>query len=102
VLGITEAAADFLAPFGIRVNSVAPALVLSPLMLAGGRDKFFQAELDAYSMFSRRFTEPHEIAQAIVFLMENSMMNNFHLKVDAGWKQLSSWANGDRECVAGI
>ncbi|GMK57972.1 hypothetical protein CspeluHIS016_0500040 [Cutaneotrichosporon spelunceum] len=95
VLGITEAVADFLAPVGIRVNSVAPALVLSPMMLAGGRDKFFQSQLDAYSMFPRPFTEPDEIAAAIVFLMKNSMMNNFHLKVDAGWKQLSSWAAGD-------
>ncbi|OWZ61095.1 3-hydroxyacyl-CoA dehydrogenase [Cryptococcus neoformans var. grubii Br795] len=95
VLGITEAAADFLAPSGIRVNSVAPALVISPIMLAGGRDKYFQAQLDQYSMFPRRFTEPSEIGSAIVFLIENSMMNAFHLKVDAGWKQLSSWALGD-------
>lgn len=67
------------------------------MMLAGGRDKFFQSQLDAYSMFPRPFTEPDEIAAAIVFLMKNSMMNNFHLKVDAGWKQLSSWAAGDRK-----
>lgn len=102
VLGITEAAADFLAPSGIRVNSVAPALVISPIMLAGGRDKYFQAQLDQYSMFPRRFTEPSEIGSAIVFLIENSMMNAFHLKVDAGWKQLSSWALGDRKSYPGF
>ncbi|OXG45209.1 hypothetical protein J010_06076 [Cryptococcus neoformans] len=32
VLGITNAAADFLAPTGIRVNSIAPVLVYSAIM----------------------------------------------------------------------
>ncbi|WWC87439.1 uncharacterized protein L201_002328 [Kwoniella dendrophila CBS 6074] len=94
VLGITEAAADFLAPSGIRVNSIAPALVISPLMQSGDRLKYFQDAVEGYSMFPRRFTTPEEIAGAIIFLLENSMMNAFHLKVDAGWRQITSWANG--------
>nr|XP_018264465.1 uncharacterized protein I303_02632 [Kwoniella dejecticola CBS 10117]OBR86623.1 hypothetical protein I303_02632 [Kwoniella dejecticola CBS 10117] len=94
VLGITEAAADFLAPSGIRVNSIAPALVVSPLMASGDRMKYFQDAVEGYSMFPRRFTTPPEIAMAIIFLLENSMMNAFHLKVDAGWRQITSWANG--------
>jgi len=32
VLGITEGMADFLGPYGIRVNSVSPAIVASGLM----------------------------------------------------------------------
>jgi 3-hydroxyacyl-CoA dehydrogenase len=79
VLGITTAAADFLAPCGIRVNSVAPALVYSALMNQGGRVEYFKEQLDAYSMFPRRFTTPEEISHAIVFLVENSMMNAFHV-----------------------
>ncbi|KAI5480145.1 hypothetical protein MNV49_001805 [Pseudohyphozyma bogoriensis] len=91
VLGITNAAADFLAPSGIRVNSVAPALVFSQLMNSGGRAEYFKEELETQSMFPRRFTEPAEIAHGIVFLLENSMMNAFHLKVDAGWRMISHW-----------
>ncbi|OWZ60856.1 hypothetical protein AYX14_07054 [Cryptococcus neoformans] len=94
VLGITNATADFLAPVGIRVNSVAPAVVLSPMLEKGGRKPVFVAELEQHAMFPRRFTEPPEIAQAIVFLLENSMMNSFHLKVDAGWKMITSWTPG--------
>ena len=97
VLGITNATADFLAPSGIRVNSLSPALVDSPIMHAGGRAEYFKRELEAYSMFPRRVTQPDEIANAIMFLIENSMMNAFHLKVDAGWRMLSSWALGDRQ-----
>jgi NAD(P)-dependent dehydrogenase (short-subunit alcohol dehydrogenase family) len=79
VLGITEAAADFLAPCGIRVNSLAPALVISPLMQSGDRIQYFKDAVEGYSMFPRRFTTPEEIASACLFLLENSMMNAFHV-----------------------
>ncbi|KIR67758.1 hypothetical protein I314_02175 [Cryptococcus bacillisporus CA1873] len=94
VLGITNAAADFLAPTGIRVNSVAPALVYSAILNNGGRGDYFKEEMNAHSMFPRRMTNASEIGDAIIFLIENSMMNAFHLKVDAGWKNVSSWACG--------
>ncbi|ODO07708.1 hypothetical protein I350_03281 [Cryptococcus amylolentus CBS 6273] len=94
VLGITSAAADYLAPAGIRVNSVSPAMVSSPLLIQGGRLPYFEEEINANMMFPRRITEASEIAAAILFLIENQMMNAFHLKVDAGWKNVSSWAGG--------
>ncbi|ODN84528.1 hypothetical protein L202_00459 [Cryptococcus amylolentus CBS 6039] len=94
VLGITNAAADYLAPAGIRVNSVSPALVFSPLLNKGGRLAYFEEEMNAHSMFPRRVTDASEIGAAILFLIENEMMNAFHLKVDAGWRNVSSWAGG--------
>jgi 3-hydroxyacyl-CoA dehydrogenase len=97
VLGITNAAADFLAPCGIRVNDVAPAIVESPMSMASGRDVYFARELEAQSMFPRRFTRPAEIAEAIVFLLEHPMMNAHHLKVDAGWRQSSDWSSDPRK-----
>lgn len=48
-------------------------------MDAGGRAEYFKEELEASSMFPRRFTDPAEISHAIVFLLENSMMNAFHV-----------------------
>lgn len=98
VLGITNAAADFLAPVGIRVNSIAPCLVMSQMMESGGRVKFFEEQLDGMSLFPRRFTTPTELGEAILFLLEHPMMNAFHLKVDAGWREISNWMAGqDRE-----
>ncbi|TYJ56348.1 hypothetical protein B9479_002896 [Cryptococcus floricola] len=94
VLGITNAAADYLAPAGIRVNSVSPALVFSPLLNKGGRLAYFEEEMNAHSMFPRRVTDASEIATAILFLIENEMVNAFHLKIDAGWRNVSSWAGG--------
>jgi len=83
VLGITNAAADFLAPSGIRVNSIAPALVVSPMMDNGARTKYFAEELEVQSMFPRRFTQPTELAEAILFLLEQPMMNAFHVSEDS-------------------
>lgn len=59
----------------------------------GGRKPVFVAELEQHAMFPRRFTEPPEIAQAIVFLLENSMMNSFHVST---MKQVipHSWSMG--------
>jgi 3-hydroxyacyl-CoA dehydrogenase len=82
-------------------------------MNEGGRVEFFKEELQAQSMFPRRFTEPEEISHAIIFLLENSMMNAFHvghpppyargsltrkLKCDAGWRMITNWGTDeDRE-----
>lgn len=54
--------------------------------------------MNAHLMLPRRMTNASEIGAAIIFLIETSMMNAFHLKVDAGWRNVTSWACGrDRE-----
>lgn len=60
----------------------------------GGRADYFKDEMNAHSMFPRRMTNASEIGAAIIFLIETSMMNAFHLKVDAGWRNVTSWAYG--------
>lgn len=57
----------------------------------GGRADYFKDEMNAHSMFPRRMTNASEIGAAIIFLVETSMMNAFHLKVDAGWRNVTSW-----------
>lgn len=97
VMGITSGAADFLGPSGIRVCSVAPAVVASALM-GPDRIPYFKEELDASVIFPRRLSQPDEVAHGILFLIENSMMNDFHLKVDGGWRGSSNWGGAkDRE-----
>ncbi|WVQ67494.1 uncharacterized protein L199_005694 [Kwoniella botswanensis] len=91
VLGITQGMADFLGPSGIRVNSVSPAVVASGLMSAD-RIPYFTSELEAGVIFPRRVTHPDEISDAILFLIENSMMNDFNIRVDGGWRGSSNWA----------
>ncbi|WWC94359.1 hypothetical protein V866_001201 [Kwoniella sp. B9012] len=90
VLGLSQGMADFLGPFGIRVNTISPAVVASGLM---GPDRlpYFKKELDAGVIYPRRPTTLEEISSAILFLIENSMMNDFNLRVDGGWRGSSNW-----------
>lgn len=115
VLGITQGMADFLGPFGIRVNSVSPAVVASSIMgpdrivsaISGGfsdllqltKQPFFVSELEAGAIYPRRVSEPDEVASGVMYLLENSMMNDFELRIDGGWRGSSNWAGEkDREC----
>ncbi|KAK6909916.1 3-hydroxyacyl-CoA dehydrogenase [Kwoniella mangroviensis CBS 10435] len=90
VLGISQGMADFLGPYGIRVNSISPAVVASGLMTPN-RIPYFQKELAAGCIFPHRVTTLEEIGQAILFMMENSMVNDFELRVDGGWRGSSNW-----------
>ncbi|AAW44682.1 conserved hypothetical protein [Cryptococcus deneoformans JEC21] len=91
VIGISQGMADFLGPYGIRVNTVSPAVVASSIM-GPDRIPYFQSELEAGAIFPRRVSEPDEVAIGIVFLLENSMMNDYELRVDGGWRGSSNWA----------
>lgn len=100
VLGITSGAADFLGPSGIRVCSVSPAVVASALM-GPDRIPYFESELEAGVIFPRRTSQPDEVAHAILCLIENAMMNDFHMRVDGGWRGSSNWGGAeDRESTS--
>lgn len=68
VVGLTVSAASELAPFGIRVNAVAPAVTITPLieLVRGGRE----AALDYAARISPLGSAqmPEEIAQTLLFL----------------------------------
>ncbi|WRT68157.1 uncharacterized protein IL334_005132 [Kwoniella shivajii] len=91
VIGISQGMADFLGPYGIRVNTVSPAVVASSIM-GPDRIPYFKSELEAGAIFPRRVSEPDEVATGIVFLLENSMMNDYELRIDGGWRGGSNWA----------
>jgi len=39
-----------------------------------------------------------EVSSGIIYLLENSMMNDFELRIDGGWRGSSNWAGPkDRE-----
>ena len=61
---------------------------------------YFKGELEAAVIHPRRLSEPDEVASAVVFLIENSMMNDSHIRVDGGWRGSSNWGGAkDRECI---
>lgn len=87
VIGLTRAAANDLAPHGIRVNGVAPGYVLTPMTI-----DMFGGEEAAREMLATRaalptIIEPDDIANAFAFLASDGARNitGQQLTVDAGF-----------------
>ena len=60
-----------LAPRGIRVNCICPAVVLTPLIFESGVDpELLQAEQSKYPL--KRYGKPEDIANLAVFLLSNA------------------------------
>ncbi len=83
VTGMTSAASSELARYGIRVNSVHPGVIDTP-MLAGNTPQMNEAMVKGSPM--RRAGTPDEIANAVLFLAsdESSFMTGAHVPVDGG------------------
>lgn len=73
-------------PAGVRLNSVAPGAIETPLLQAGAQDeRYAQAFKDFVAPISRR-GEPSEIASAVRFLMsaDASYVHGAQIVVDGG------------------
>ena len=81
---LTKSAALSLAKDGIRVNTVNPGYVDTPLV----SEEAIGADLRNMLMNMHpigRFAKPEEIAHAIIFLAENDFVTGAHLIVDGGY-----------------
>lgn len=67
LLGLTRALADKWAPDGVRVNMVAPGLIRTRMTEGQRRDAAYEGRL-MKAVPMRRWGEPREVADAIVFL----------------------------------
>jgi len=83
VTGMTAAAALELARYGIRVNSIHPGVIDTP-MVAGTTPDAMKSMLKATPL--RRMGQPEEIARVALFLAsdESSYMTGAHVVVDGG------------------
>jgi NAD(P)-dependent dehydrogenase (short-subunit alcohol dehydrogenase family) len=80
IVGLNLPAARDLAQYGIRVNTIAPGIVETP-MLAGVSEEF-QKALAAGVPFPRRLARPDEYAQLACFLIEHDYMNGEVVRMD--------------------
>jgi NAD(P)-dependent dehydrogenase (short-subunit alcohol dehydrogenase family) len=86
VEGLTKALAVELAPFGVRVNAVAPTYIDTPLTRPFLADPKFRATVMREIPLGRLGT-PEEVAAAVVFLASPSasMITGVSLRVDGGY-----------------
>jgi NAD(P)-dependent dehydrogenase (short-subunit alcohol dehydrogenase family) len=86
VEGLTKAMAVELAPMGLRVNSVAPTFIETPMTSPMLADETFRR-----FVFDRiplgRLGRPEEVAAAVVFLLsdKSSLITGASLLADGGW-----------------
>jgi NAD(P)-dependent dehydrogenase (short-subunit alcohol dehydrogenase family) len=80
VIGLTIAAARDLSSAGIRVNTIAPGTMKTPMMESVGEEAI--AKFAANVPFPKRLGEPDEFADAAVFLLSNGYVNGEVMRLD--------------------
>lgn len=80
VVSLTLPAARELSRFGIRVNTIAPGLIGTPMLL--GMPQEVQDSLAASVPFPKRFGDPAEYAKLIVHIIDNQMINGEVIRLD--------------------
>lgn len=86
VEGLTKAMAVELAPAGIRVNSVAPTFIETPLTRPMLEDAAFRESVNANIPLGR-VGQPEDVVGAVLFLASDAarFITGDSLKVDGGW-----------------
>lgn len=80
VVGMTLPAARELAQFGIRVNTIAPGIIETPMLLAMPQE--VQEALSASVPFPKRMGKPAEFASLVNHIIENTMINGEVIRLD--------------------
>jgi NAD(P)-dependent dehydrogenase (short-subunit alcohol dehydrogenase family) len=84
VVGMTLTVARDLAAAGIRVNTIAPGLIDTPIYGEGDASEAFKAALGKDVLFPRRLGVASEFASLALELITNNYMNAQDIRVDGG------------------
>jgi NAD(P)-dependent dehydrogenase (short-subunit alcohol dehydrogenase family) len=89
VVGMTLPIARDLAVMGIRVNTIVPGLIATPLMMGGAEELTpeiweFLKPLGSQVLYPQRLGDPDEIAQLAQFMVENDYINGECVRLDGG------------------
>ena len=84
VVGMTLPIARDLAAIGVRVNTVAPGLIDTPIYGDGDNSEAFKANLQKGVLFPQRLGGPEELASMVIECITNSYMNAECIRVDGG------------------
>jgi NAD(P)-dependent dehydrogenase (short-subunit alcohol dehydrogenase family) len=84
IIGMTVPAARDLAAIGVRVNTVCPGIIDTPIYGEGPASEEFKARLAIPVVFPKRMGTSAEFAQLVRALIENDYMNAEVVRFDGG------------------
>ncbi|HEY7146064.1 MAG TPA: SDR family NAD(P)-dependent oxidoreductase [Streptosporangiaceae bacterium] len=84
IIGMTVPAARDLAAIGVRVNTICPGIIDTPIYGTGPASEEFKAKLAAPVVFPRRMGTAAEFARLVRALAENDYMNAEVIRFDGG------------------
>ncbi len=84
IIGMTVPAARDLAAIGVRVNTICPGIIDTPIYGTGPESDEFKAKLAVPVPFPKRMGRPSEFAHLVRSLIENDYMNADVIRFDGG------------------
>ena len=84
IIGMTVPAARDLAAIGVRVNTICPGIIDTPIYGTGPTSDEWKAKLAAPVVFPKRMGTSDEFAQLVQALIENDYMNAEVVRFDGG------------------
>jgi NAD(P)-dependent dehydrogenase (short-subunit alcohol dehydrogenase family) len=84
IVGMTLPVARDLSAIAVRVNTVAPGLIDTPIYGEGEQAEEFKARLGESVLFPKRLGTPAELASMVLECLRNSYMNGAVVRVDGG------------------
>ncbi|MEV7005364.1 SDR family NAD(P)-dependent oxidoreductase [Streptosporangium sp. NPDC051022] len=84
IVGMTLPAARDLSAAGIRVNTICPGIIDTPIYGFNPNAEEFKAKLVAPVVFPKRMGQPAEFARLVRSLIENDYMNAETIRFDGG------------------
>ena len=86
VVQMTKALALEWAPYGIRVNAIAPTFIRTPMSIPWLKDKAFKKWVESRIPWGR-LGEPPDVVGAVLFLVSDAaeMVTGISLVIDGGW-----------------
>ena len=84
IVGMTLPVARDLSVVGIRVNTILPGLIDTPIYGSGPDAEEFKERLGTQVLFPPRLGKPEEFASMAVELLRNNYMNGESVRLDAG------------------
>ena len=84
VIGMTLTTARDLSALGIRVNTIAPGLINTPIYDTHPQAEDFKAKLGQSVLFPHRLGTGDELASMVLECVTNDYMNGETIRVDGG------------------